>query len=139
MDVTAYTSGSATGAVTLGFVAEKVYAGGFRSGSARSLAAVKRFQAPFDKVLDQLGTATTFGFAAGRSLDTVGDALLFLAAHPAAVPRVADLRFEQDGASAWLLQCGIQSVDLAAKNGCEVVFQYSVTGGYWATERILTA
>lgn len=141
MDVTAYETGTNSG-VLLGSIAEQYYAYGWKSDEERNLVAVRLLGGTYDRVQDYDGKSQSFSFAAGRSFGggsgAVGQAWLFLGTHRDSVPRLADIKFVQDEAETWILKCGIKRIQLLAKNGAEVVFEYEIIGGYWAVNRTNT-
>ena len=136
MIVTAYTYGTTAAPVLLGDVATEIWTDGFKFTESRKLQVSTPINAPAPNIFDRNNRIIEFGFAAGRSFNTVGAALAFMTSHAAQVPAIADLQFTQGGQIAWLQYCGIQKVELVKKGGALVVFSYAITGGTWSLTRI---
>ncbi len=137
MDVIATPTGGGQ-AVPLGSIAEGIWVKGFRSNASRSLEAMLFASALSPVVFDHVGTNRQFSFAAGRSFDDAGKALLHLATHPDQVPRRCTLKFTQFQKSVWLTGCGIARIDLVDKSGAYIAFGYDIIGGQWTTQQPVT-
>ena len=55
------------------------------------------------------------------------------------MPRLCDLKFESFGKAIYLLNCGIQKIDLAEKSGAYIAFTYEIMGGAWSAAQKLTS
>lgn len=133
MIITAYDSTLASPPpVILGSPIVEIWTNGFRGSQERELQVVKPMRAPAPTIYDRLTRTEDFGFAAERiftGATAVAEALKFFRFHPAAVPALAHLKFEEGEQIAWLRDCGIKSITLVRKTGVRVGFSYTIIGG----------
>jgi hypothetical protein len=139
MDVICNDSQDVLPQVSLGVVAQAIWVNGFKFTEERTIDVRRPINAKSPNLFDRFMTVENFQFAAGRSFtgqNPIGQALKFLATHPAMVPHLANLQFVEtadgSGQVAWLKGCGINKVELVRKTGAYVAFAYTVVGGIWS-------
>lgn len=137
MDVLAH---PATGTpVILGSIAEHIWTNGFRYEHDRAMDFPLPVRGTRPEIVDLGNRIVSFSFAAGRSHNTLFEALTFLATHADLVPSKCDLEFIVENKSHWLIDVGVPKVSLVEKRGALVIFGYDIHGGYWRPTRPLSS
>jgi hypothetical protein len=107
---------------------------GIQREEERTLQVFAATQADYPQVFDRQTRISRFGVQVQKLHDTLASSLLYVGQHPGLVPAVGNARFEQDGASVWLIGCGIDRISLVQRVGVTTVFSYSFVGGYWSSQ-----
>lgn len=121
--------------VDLGAIAQQIWVNGFKRSQDRTIQVSKPIRAPIPTLYDRLTKLENFSFAAGRSFDDVGSALIHFGTWPDQVPTLAHLSFTQGNQTVWLGNAGIQRVELIEKNGALVIFGYTIINGAWSKNK----